>query len=31
MKVKEQKCEVKEGPAEKPTTTIKMGDEDFVR
>jgi putative sterol carrier protein len=31
VKVKEQKCEVKEGPAEKPTTTIKMGDEDFVK
>ena len=31
MKVKDQKCEVKEGAHEKPTTTIKMGDEDFVK
>jgi putative sterol carrier protein len=31
VKVKDQKCEVKEGAAEKPTTTIKMGDEDFVK
>jgi NAD(P)-dependent dehydrogenase (short-subunit alcohol dehydrogenase family)/acyl dehydratase/putative sterol carrier protein len=31
VKVKDQKCEVKEGSAEKPTTTIKMGDEDFVK
>jgi putative sterol carrier protein len=31
VKVKDQKCEVKEGTHEKPTTTIKMGDEDFVK
>jgi NAD(P)-dependent dehydrogenase (short-subunit alcohol dehydrogenase family)/acyl dehydratase/putative sterol carrier protein len=31
VKVKDQKCEVKEGAHEKPTTTIKMGDEDFVK
>jgi NAD(P)-dependent dehydrogenase (short-subunit alcohol dehydrogenase family)/putative sterol carrier protein len=31
VKVKDQKCEVREGPHEKPTTTIKMGDEDFVK
>jgi NAD(P)-dependent dehydrogenase (short-subunit alcohol dehydrogenase family) len=31
VKVKDQKCEVKEGAAEKPTTTIRMGDEDFVK
>jgi NAD(P)-dependent dehydrogenase (short-subunit alcohol dehydrogenase family)/acyl dehydratase/putative sterol carrier protein len=31
VKVKDQKCEVKEGAYEKPTTTIKMGDEDFVK
>jgi putative sterol carrier protein len=31
VKVKDQKCEVKEGSAEKSTTTIKMGDEDFVK
>jgi putative sterol carrier protein len=31
VKVKDQKCEVKEGAAAKPTTTIKMGDEDFVK
>jgi putative sterol carrier protein len=29
--VKEQTCEVKEGPHEKPTTTVKMKDEDFVK
>jgi NAD(P)-dependent dehydrogenase (short-subunit alcohol dehydrogenase family)/acyl dehydratase/putative sterol carrier protein len=29
--VKEKRCEVKEGSHEKPTTTIKMGDEDFVK
>ncbi len=29
--VKEKRCEVKEGVHEKPTTTIKMGDEDFVK
>ena len=29
--VKDKTCEVKEGPHEKPTTTVKMGDEDFVR
>jgi NAD(P)-dependent dehydrogenase (short-subunit alcohol dehydrogenase family)/acyl dehydratase/putative sterol carrier protein len=31
VKVKEKRCEVKEGAYEKPTTTIKMGDEDFVK
>ena len=31
MQVKDQKCEVMEGAAGKPTTTIKMGDEDFVK
>jgi putative sterol carrier protein len=31
VKVKDQKCEVTEGAAGKPTTTIKMGDEDFVK
>ncbi|HYQ59453.1 MAG TPA: SDR family NAD(P)-dependent oxidoreductase [Desulfatiglandales bacterium] len=31
VKVKDQKCEVKEGAYDKPTTTIKMGDEDFVK
>ncbi len=29
--VKDKTCEVKEGTHEKPTTTVKMGDEDFVR
>jgi len=29
--VKEKRCEVKEGAHEKPTTTIKMGSEDFVK
>jgi putative sterol carrier protein len=29
--VKDKTCEVKEGPHEKPTTTVKMEDEDFVR
>ena len=31
VKVKDKQCEVKEGAHEKPTTTIKMGDEDFVK
>ena len=29
--VKDGKCEVSEGAHESPTTTIKMGDEDFVK
>jgi putative sterol carrier protein len=29
--VKDKTCEVKEGPHEKPTTTVKMKDEDFVK
>ena len=31
VKVKEGKCEVGEGPHERPTTTIRMADEDFVK
>jgi NAD(P)-dependent dehydrogenase (short-subunit alcohol dehydrogenase family)/acyl dehydratase/putative sterol carrier protein len=31
VKVKDKQCEVKEGAYEKPTTTIKMGSEDFVK
>jgi len=31
VKVKDKQCEVKEGAHEKPTTTIKMGSEDFVK
>ena len=31
MAVKDKTCEVKEGPHEKPTTTVKMKDEDFVK
>jgi putative sterol carrier protein len=29
--VKEKRCEVKEGTHERPTTTVKMGEEDFVK
>ncbi len=28
--IKDQKCEIKEGQADSPTTTIKMTDEDFI-
>jgi len=31
VKVQGGKCEAKEGPHEKPTTTIRMADEDFVK
>jgi 3-hydroxy-3-methylglutaryl CoA synthase/NAD(P)-dependent dehydrogenase (short-subunit alcohol dehydrogenase family)/putative sterol carrier protein len=31
VKVKDRQCEVKDGAHERPTTTIRMGDQDFVR
>jgi putative sterol carrier protein len=31
VKVKDRQCEVKDGAYERPTTTIRMGDEDFVK
>ena len=31
VKVKDGRCEAKEGAHERPTTTIRMGDEDFVK